>query len=103
MHIIAKPAFAEAARKYPAHATAIMDTYKALESGTFRDPHALRNVFPSADNFKYVDSWWVINIGGNNIRLIACILFGIQTLFVKHIVSHAEYDKLNKRYQKGEL
>ena len=39
MHIIAKPAFAEAARKYPAHATAIMDTYKALESGKFEDPH----------------------------------------------------------------
>ena len=103
VHIIAKPAFAEAAIKYPAHATAIMDTYKVLESGAFKDPHALRNVFPSADNFKYVDSWWVINIAGNNIRLIACILFGIQTLYVKKIVSHAEYDKLNKRYKKGEL
>jgi len=103
MHIIAKPAFAEAARKYPAYATAIMDTYKVLETGTFEDPYALRNVFPSADNFKHKEKWWVINIGGNKIRLIACILFGVQTLFVKHIVSHAEYDKLNKRYQKGEL
>ena len=103
MHIIAKPAFAEAARKYPAHATAIMDTYKVLETGIFEDPYALRNVFPSADNFKHKEKWWVINIGGNKIRLIACILFGVQTLFVKHIVSHAEYDKLNKRYQKGEL
>jgi len=103
MHIIAKPAFAEAARKYPAHATAIMDAYKALEIGVFKNPHELKSVFPSADNFKYIEKWWVINISGNNIRLIACILFGIQTLFVKYIVSHAEYDKLNKRYQKGEL
>ena len=103
MHIIAKPAFAEATRNYPAHATAIMDAYKALESGTFKDPHELRKLFPSADNFKPMEKWWVINIAGNNIRLIVCILFGIQTLYVKHIVSHAEYDKLNKRYQKGEL
>jgi mRNA interferase HigB len=105
MHIIAKPIFAEAAKEYPEHATAIMDTYKAFKSGKFENPHELRKTFPKADNFKHVKKWWVIDIAGNNIRLIACIVFGIntQTMFVKHIVNHTEYDKLNSRYEKGEL
>jgi len=105
MHIIAKPKFAEAAKEYPEHATVIMDIYKVLESGKFENPHELRKTFPKADNFKHVNKWWVFDIAGNNIRLIACIVFGIktQTMFVKHIVNHTEYDKLNSRYAKGEL
>lgn len=55
-------------------------------------------MFPSLDNFKYVDKWWVIDIGRNNLRLIAFIDFENQRLFAKHLATHAEYDKLCNKY-----
>jgi len=40
----------------------------------------------------------VIDIGGNSLRLIAFIEFRDNRVFVKHIVTHVEYDKLCKKY-----
>lgn len=45
----------------------------------------------------------MLDIGGNRLRLIAFIQFVQNRLYIKHIVSHSEYDKLCKRYAKGEL
>ncbi|MBD1577746.1 hypothetical protein HC723_15170 [Vibrio sp. S11_S32] len=52
------------------------------------------------DNFKYKDKWYVLDIGGNNLRLITFIEFRDHRMFVKCIVPHAEYDKLCSRYAK---
>jgi len=80
-----------------------MDIYNVLRKGSFETPLVLKETFNSLDNFKYKDKWWVIDIGGNNLRLMATILFSCQKIYVKHIVSHPEYDKLAIRYKKGEL
>lgn len=85
--------------KFPNEREAIMDTYNVLRRGDFLTPNALKQAFPSLDNFKYQDKWWVIDIGGNHLRLLAAILFTHQRIYVKHIVSHAEYDKLCKKYR----
>jgi mRNA interferase HigB len=37
------------------------------------------------------------------LRMIAFIQFTQNRLYVKHIVSHKEYDRLCWRYQRGEL
>ena len=103
MHVISKKPFSDAAEKYPNDREAIMDIYNVLRIGEFETPLVLKDTFASLDNFKYIDKWWVIDIGGNNIRLIAAILFSCQKVYVKHIVTHSEYDKLTKRYKKGEL
>lgn len=101
VHIISKRPFSDATRKYPNDRVAIMDAYNVLRRGTFTSPHELRRVFPSLDNFKHRDHWWVIDIGGNNLRLLAAIQFVHQRLYVKYILTHSEYDKLNRRYRKG--
>lgn len=103
MHVIAKKMFNDAMKKYPNDADAIQDLYRLLNSGNFKSPDELRKVTPSLDNFKYKDKWWIIDIGGNNLRLLAFIEFRHNRLFVKHIVNHAEYDKLTTRYRKKEL
>lgn len=77
-----------------------MDIYRTLDKGDFFSPDDLRKVFPSLDNFKYRDKWWVIDIGGNNLRLMAFIEFKDNRMYVKHIVSHADYDKLNDKYRR---
>ncbi|KOR31994.1 cytoplasmic protein [Achromatium sp. WMS3] len=103
MHIISKKLFAEAAMKYPKDKEKIMDVYSVLNKGNFDTPNIMKNTFASLDNFKYKDKWWVIDIGGHNLRLIAAILFSCQKIYVKHIVTHSEYDKLCTKYRKGEL
>jgi mRNA interferase HigB len=103
MHVIAKKMFNDAMKKYPNDAYAIQDLYRLLNSGNFKNPDELIKVTPSLDNFKYKDKWWVIDIGGNNLRLLAFIEFRHNRVFVKHIVNHAEYDKLTIRYRKKEL
>ncbi|MBN8921514.1 MAG: cytoplasmic protein [Rhodanobacter sp. 68-29] len=100
MHVISRKPFNDAAKAHPNDADAIDRTYKVLKSGDFDTPQALRQVFPSLDNFKYKDKWWVLDIGGNNLRLIAFIEFRDNRMYVKHITTHAEYDKLCKRYRK---
>ncbi|WP_257287756.1 type II toxin-antitoxin system HigB family toxin [Endozoicomonas sp. SESOKO2] len=100
MHVISRKPFNDATHKYPNDATAIEAVYKSLRNGDFRSPNELRSLFPSLDNFKYKDKWWVVDIGGNNLRLIAFIEFRDCRMYVKHIVSHAEYDKLCKKYAK---
>lgn len=40
-----------------------------------------------------VDRWTVFNIKGNGYRLIASINYKSQTVFIKSVLTHAEYDK----------
>ncbi len=101
MHVISRKPFKDATIQFPNQADALDRVYKILRTGDFSKPDDLRNIFPSLDNFKYKDKWWVIDIGGNHLRLIAFIEFKDNRLFVKHIVTHAEYDKLCKHYAKN--
>jgi mRNA interferase HigB len=100
MHIITRKPFMDAAKKFPNDADSIKWSYKVLKNGNFSNPEELKAVFSSLDNFKYKDKWWVIDIGGNNLRLLAFIEFQYNKMYVKHIVTHTEYDKLCKQYSK---
>lgn len=100
MHVISRKPFNDAANKFPNFAASIDSLYKSLKNNSFSTPLEMKNMYPSLDNFKYKDKWWVLDIGGNNLRLIAFIEFRDNRMFVKHIVSHAEYDKLCSKYAK---
>ncbi|WP_338803254.1 type II toxin-antitoxin system HigB family toxin [Xenorhabdus griffiniae] len=99
MHVISKDPFEKAARNFPNDANVIIATYKLLKEKYYENPTELMKQFPSLDNFKYRNKWWVIDIGGNNLRMIAYINFVNQRFYVKHIITHAEYNKLTKRYR----
>lgn len=100
MHVISRKPFVDAIKKYPSDASAIESTYNVLNRGDFKTPQELKAVFGSLDNFKYKDKWWIIDIGGNNLRMMAFIEFRHNRIYVKHIVSHKEYDLLCKKYRK---
>jgi mRNA interferase HigB len=99
MHVISRKPFEDAMKKYPNDANAIATVYRILKLGSFTNPEQLRAVFKSLDNFKYRDKWWVIDIGSNNLRLLAFIEFKHQRLYVKHIITHAEYEELCRKYR----
>jgi mRNA interferase HigB len=55
--------------------------------GTFSE---LRATFPSADK---VGDLIVFNVGGNKYRLIASIHFNRGKVYIRHVLTHSEYDK----------
>ena len=100
MNVISKRPFREAARKYPNERSSLLDMFKVLRSTNFHSPDELKAVFPSLDNFKYKDKWWVMDVGGNDLRVIAYIQFVNKRIYIKHIADHSEYDKLTSAYRK---
>ena len=101
MHIISKRPFNKAANAYPNQRQALEDLYRVLRKSNLSSPDEMRKLFPSLDNFKYRDKWWVIDVGGSHLRVIAFIQFLHNRMYVKHILTHAEYDKVCKRYARG--
>ncbi|TVP55650.1 MAG: cytoplasmic protein [Halomonadaceae bacterium] len=103
MHVISKRPFYDAAKAHPNQRQALEDLYRVLRKSEFTTPEKMRRVFPTLDNFRYKDKWWVLDVGGNHLRVIAFIQFVQNRIYVKHIVTHAQYDKICKRTLKGEL
>jgi mRNA interferase HigB len=103
MHVISKRPFTDAARAHPNNRQALEDLYRVLRKSGFNSPDEMRRIFPSLDNFRYKDKWWIIDVAGNHPRVIAFIQFVQNRMYVKHILTHAEYDKLCNRYARGEL
>ena len=68
-----------------------------MEAEIFAYFNDLRRVFASAD---YVDSLTVFNIGGNKYRLVAAIHYNRRKVYIRAVLTHAQYDRGNwKRSQ----
>ena len=100
MHIISKAPFEESARKYTNDALALQALYRVIKETDFSTPEEMRTAFPNLDNFKYRNKWYVLDVGGNNLEVIAYINFVNKRFFVKHITNHAEYDKLTDLFRR---
>jgi len=50
----------------------------------------LRRTFSSAD---YVDGYTLFDVGGNKYRIAAVIHYDKQRLYVRQVMTHAEYDR----------
>lgn len=90
VHIITRKALIQFWEKHPESQTAMLRWYKIVEKTEFTSFADLRRVFPSADQ---VDRWTVFNIGGNKTRLIASIHFNRGKVYIRYILTHAEYDR----------
>ncbi|USR91696.1 type II toxin-antitoxin system HigB family toxin [Phormidium yuhuli AB48] len=89
MHVITRKRLNEFAAKYPETEKALARWYKIVKAENFKSFAELRRRFPSADQ---VDKLTVFNIGGNKIRLIAAIHYNRQKLYIRAVLTHAEYN-----------
>ena len=62
-----------------------------LTAASFSD---LRKTFGSAD---YVDGYTLFDVGGNKYRIATVIHYDKQRLYVRQVMTHAEYDRNNWR------
>lgn len=64
--------------------------YRIAKKSMWRSLAEVRLVAPSADG---VGQYTVFNIKGNSFRLIAEINYSTGRLYIRHVLTHAEYDK----------
>ena len=88
--IITKRRITEAKTYFPHCASALTGWLKIMEENEFKNFAALKATFNSIDK---VDNLYIFDLGGNKLRLIASIHFNRQKLYIRHILTHSEYDK----------
>ncbi|OQW92850.1 MAG: hypothetical protein BWK78_00325 [Thiotrichaceae bacterium IS1] len=90
MHVIAYPKIREFIEKYSNTKNALQRWYKTLSQENYDHFDNLRLTF--SNSIDKVGECVVFNIGGNKVRLIVKILYSIKTVYIKYVLTHAEYD-----------
>jgi mRNA interferase HigB len=78
-------------KQYPDSTTSLDAWYEALTVNSFSDFMALKSAF--GNKVDVVGKGYVFDISGNKYRLAASIHFPSQRVFVREIMTHAEYSK----------
>lgn len=75
---------------HPDAETPLRNWYKRAELATWHNIVDVREDFASADS---VELLTVFNIAGNKYRLIVRIFYPSQGIYVRHVLTHREYDR----------
>lgn len=89
MYIISKKKLREFWEEHPRAKAALETWYQVAKHAEWESFADVRKTFNTADQ---VGKFTVFDIGGNKYRLIAVIHFNRGKLFVRHVLTHAEYD-----------
>ena len=90
MYVISKKKLREFWDKHPQAKSPLEAWYQVAKQAEWEKFTDVRKAFNTADA---VGKFVVFDIGGNKYRLIAAIHFNRGKLFVRHVLTHAEYAK----------
>ena len=89
MRLISNKALRDFAMRRPEAGEPLQAWRRLIERNNFDGFAGLKRVFNSVDK---AGDYFVFNIAGNRFRLIAAIHFNTQPLYVRAVMTHAEYD-----------
>lgn len=90
MHVISRKKLKEAAARHADLEGPLDAWFRIAKKAEWKSPADVRKTFSSADA---VGKWTVFNIKGNQYRLITEINYGFERVYVRHVLTHAEYDR----------
>ena len=90
MHVIIRKRLDDFVRTHPEARTSLQHWFTIVRKTDYVSFSDLRKTFPSADQ---VNRLTIFNIGGNKFRLIAAIHDNLKKLYIRHILTHADYDR----------
>jgi mRNA interferase HigB len=90
MRVITNRRLVEFAREHPDAGEPLLAWRKLIESNDFQGFNDLKKTFSAVDIH---DGKYIFDIRGNHYRIIAGISFTQQICYIKHVLTHAEYDK----------
>lgn len=100
MHIISIKMLREFWQKHPGAEGVLRQWHTIVENVEFRDFHHVREFFNSAD---VAPPFTIFDLGGNNFRVVVVVQYKFKKMYVREVMTHAEYDKWNKLYRKGKV
>ncbi|NCO75874.1 MAG: type II toxin-antitoxin system HigB family toxin [Cyanobacteria bacterium] len=98
MHVISYRKIKDFIQKHSSTSENLDSWYKIASKAHWHNLIELQSNFPTAEA---VGNFTVFNIKGNKYRLIVSIDYEHQLIYIKYILTHAEYDKnqwKNDRY-----
>jgi mRNA interferase HigB len=75
--------------------TSIIAWHKIVKTANWINSNELKKQFTNASIIG--ENRIIFNIKGNKYRLIVSINYDFQTVFIRFIVTHVEYDKINAK------
>jgi len=96
MRIVSRKAIREASAKHGEWSASLNAWYKIAKNADWRNFAEVRNSWRNSD---VVGRFVVFDIGHNRGRLIATIKYTWRMVYIRRILSHAEYD--DKEWQKS--
>ncbi len=90
MHVISRKRLKEAEARYSDIGPALEVWFRIAKRAVWLNLTDVRQTFASADS---VEKWTVFNVKGNKYRLITEINYKFRRIYIRHILTHAEYDR----------
>jgi mRNA interferase HigB len=90
VRIISKAAITEFGKTHKDAVESLSHWCGVTKRAAWRHLVDVRADFPHADA---VDVFTVFNIGGNKYRLVSAIKYRWRIVYIRHILTHAEYDE----------
>ena len=93
MHVIARRTLKEFYGKHKDAQGSLEAWYYELKHAEWKSPADIKKHYRSASVLR--DSRIVFNISGNKYRLVVKVNYPTQTVFIRFIGTHKEYDRIN--------
>jgi len=90
MHVISRKNLREFCNKHPDACDALFNWYRVASKAQWQNLVEVQAYYPSAEA---VGNFTVFNIKGNHYRLIVAMIYPTQRIYIKYVLTHAEYDK----------
>jgi mRNA interferase HigB len=90
LHVISRKKLLEAAETHGGLAAPLDAWYRLARKARWANLMEVRRTFPTADA---IGRYTVFNIKGNAYRLITEINYQTENIFLRHVLTHAEYSK----------
>ena len=98
MRVISRRALRDFWDDHPQAKAALTAWFRIMEHGSFSDFNALKATFGAAD---YLAPYTIFDIGGNKFRLIAVVHYDRRRVYVRHVFTHADYDRWTDQIRKS--
>jgi mRNA interferase HigB len=90
VHVISRKRLKGAALRHPDLETSLDAWFRIAKKASWRNLGDVRETFATADA---VEKWTVFNIKGNKYRLISEINYRFRRVYIRQVLTHAEYDQ----------
>lgn len=95
MHIITRTRLTEFAQTHAGAKGPLREWARVMRRKRYASHLEVRRDFPTVDFIGSRKA--VFNIGGNKYRLIVDMRYELGRIYIRHVVTHAGYDRLMKR------